>query len=126
MSDYDALLTSEGIVHTLGPSQLMAHNWDSGWVPRRWPLCIRTVSNSTDSAPVELWAPGCQTAPYRRPSCIGAEVGDLSREAVTRMFEGPCHPQGSKQIARVTADSEPHGPSSRSAAPSRDGTIHVG
>ena len=33
ISDYDALLTSEGILHTMGPSQLIAHNWDSGWVP---------------------------------------------------------------------------------------------
>ena len=34
ISDYDALLTSEGIVHTLGPSQLVAHRWDGGWVPQ--------------------------------------------------------------------------------------------
>ena len=33
VADYDALLTSEGIVHTDGPSQQMAHNWGSGWVP---------------------------------------------------------------------------------------------
>ena len=33
ISDYDALLTSEGILHTVGPSQLIAHRWDSGWVP---------------------------------------------------------------------------------------------
>jgi hypothetical protein len=33
MTDYDALLTSEGILHTNGPSQYMAHRWDSGWVP---------------------------------------------------------------------------------------------
>jgi S-formylglutathione hydrolase FrmB len=33
ISDYDALLTSEGIAHTMGPSQLVAHRWDSGWVP---------------------------------------------------------------------------------------------
>ena len=33
ISDYDALLTSEGIAHTTGPSQLVAHRWDSGWVP---------------------------------------------------------------------------------------------
>ena len=33
ISDYDALLTSEGIPHTMGPSQLIAHRWDSGWVP---------------------------------------------------------------------------------------------
>jgi predicted transcriptional regulator len=33
VSDYDALLTSEGIQHTLGPMQPIAHTWDSGWVP---------------------------------------------------------------------------------------------
>ena len=33
VSDYDALLTSEGILHTLGPMQPIAHRWDSGWVP---------------------------------------------------------------------------------------------
>jgi hypothetical protein len=33
VADYDALLTSEGIAHTNGPSQLIAHSWDSGWVP---------------------------------------------------------------------------------------------
>ena len=32
MSDYDALLTSEGIEHTAGTPTLMAHRWDSGWV----------------------------------------------------------------------------------------------
>ena len=33
MSDYDALLTSEGIAHTTETPQSMAHRWDSGWVP---------------------------------------------------------------------------------------------
>jgi len=34
VSDYDALLTSDGIAHTTEtPPQNMAHNWDSGWVP---------------------------------------------------------------------------------------------
>jgi hypothetical protein len=33
ISDYDALLTSEGILHSTGPSVLMNHNWDGGWVP---------------------------------------------------------------------------------------------
>ena len=33
MADYDALLTSEGIVHTTAPEQSIAHRWDSGWVP---------------------------------------------------------------------------------------------
>ncbi len=33
ISDYDALLTSEGILHTDGPSVSVVHRWDSGWVP---------------------------------------------------------------------------------------------
>ncbi len=32
MSDYDTLLTSVGILHTMGPMQPIAHTWDSGWV----------------------------------------------------------------------------------------------
>jgi hypothetical protein len=32
-SDYDALLTSEGIVHTTETPTQMAHEWNSGWVP---------------------------------------------------------------------------------------------
>ena len=30
--DYDALLTSEGIAHTMGTMQPAVHRWDSGWV----------------------------------------------------------------------------------------------
>ena len=33
ISDYDTLLTSEGIAHTTETPQSMAHRWDSGWVP---------------------------------------------------------------------------------------------
>ena len=33
MSDYDALLTAEGMAHTTETPTLMAHRWDSGWVP---------------------------------------------------------------------------------------------
>ena len=33
ISDYDALLTSEGMAHTTETPQNMAHSWDSGWVP---------------------------------------------------------------------------------------------
>ena len=33
MSDYNTLLTSEGIAHTTETPQLMAHRWDSGWLP---------------------------------------------------------------------------------------------
>jgi hypothetical protein len=33
MSKYDALLASAGILHTVGPSALRDHRWDSGWVP---------------------------------------------------------------------------------------------
>jgi hypothetical protein len=33
LSDYDALLTSEGILHTTETPTLMGHRWDTGWVP---------------------------------------------------------------------------------------------
>jgi hypothetical protein len=33
MSDYDTLLTSEGIAHSTETPTLVAHRWDSGWVP---------------------------------------------------------------------------------------------
>ena len=33
VSDYDSLLTSEGIAHTTETPQNMVHRWDSGWVP---------------------------------------------------------------------------------------------
>ena len=33
VSDYDSLLTSEGILHTTETPQNMTHNWYSGWVP---------------------------------------------------------------------------------------------
>jgi hypothetical protein len=33
MSDYDALLTSKGILHSTETPTVMTHRWDSGWVP---------------------------------------------------------------------------------------------
>ncbi len=33
MSDYDALLTAQGIEHTTETPTPMPHRWDSGWVP---------------------------------------------------------------------------------------------
>ena len=33
MTDYDSLLTSEGIAHSTETPTLMAHRWDSGWIP---------------------------------------------------------------------------------------------
>jgi putative esterase len=33
VSDYDALLTSEGIQHATESPTYMAHRWDTGWVP---------------------------------------------------------------------------------------------
>ena len=33
MLHYEALLTSEGVRFTAGPMRLVAHSWDSGWVP---------------------------------------------------------------------------------------------
>jgi hypothetical protein len=33
MTDYGALLTSEGIAHTTETPTSMPHRWNSGWVP---------------------------------------------------------------------------------------------
>ena len=33
ISDFDALLGSEGILHMSETPTLMAHRWDSGWTP---------------------------------------------------------------------------------------------
>ncbi len=33
VSDYDTLLTSEGILHSTETPQSMSHRWDSGWMP---------------------------------------------------------------------------------------------
>ena len=33
IADYDALLTAQGMAHTTGTPQNLAHRWDSGWVP---------------------------------------------------------------------------------------------
>jgi hypothetical protein len=33
MSDYNALLTSNRVLHTTGTAQQLAHSWTSGWVP---------------------------------------------------------------------------------------------
>jgi hypothetical protein len=32
VSDYNLLLSSEGVLHTTETPQLMAHRWDSGWI----------------------------------------------------------------------------------------------
>jgi hypothetical protein len=45
MADYDALLTSEGIAHTTETPTLMAHRWDSGWVP----LALSAMSQDSAS-----------------------------------------------------------------------------
>ncbi|OAF19355.1 hypothetical protein AXW67_36845 [Bradyrhizobium neotropicale] len=34
LSDFDALLTSDGVLHTLGTQTFDAHNWFSGWLSR--------------------------------------------------------------------------------------------
>jgi hypothetical protein len=51
MTDYDALLTQQGIAHTTGTPTSMAHRWDSGWVPRPWPPSNRTTSSSVARPP---------------------------------------------------------------------------
>jgi hypothetical protein len=47
MSDYNTLLTSEGIAHTTETPQLMAHRWDSGWVP----IALAALSQESANLP---------------------------------------------------------------------------
>ena len=49
MSDYDALLNSEGIPHTTEAPTLMAHRWDSGWVPIALAALSQDSQNLTTS-----------------------------------------------------------------------------
>ena len=49
MSDYDALLNSEGIPHTTEVPTLMAHRWDSGWVPIALAALSQDSQNLTTS-----------------------------------------------------------------------------
>ena len=50
MSDYNTLLTSEGIAHTTETPQLMAHRWDSGWLPIAL-AALRQDSTNLPAAP---------------------------------------------------------------------------
>jgi hypothetical protein len=49
MSDYDALLNSEGIQHTTETPTLMPHRWDSGWVPIALAALNQDSQNLTSS-----------------------------------------------------------------------------
>ena len=79
MSDYDALLTSEGILHTTETPTHMAHRWDSGWVPIALAaLYARTARTCPSGQPavVALWyqghGPGAHM--HTRPeNCAGAD-----------------------------------------------------
>src|SRR5262249_7551877 len=44
-SDYDALLTSEGIAHATAPPSSVAHRWDGGWVPGALAVLSQDSSN---------------------------------------------------------------------------------
>jgi hypothetical protein len=50
MSDFDALLTSEGIAHSTETPQSMVHSWDGGWVPIAL-AALRQDSVNLPSAP---------------------------------------------------------------------------
>ena len=51
MEDFDALLTSEGIPHTLGPMQDVVHSWTSGWVPAALAALAQDSANFKGSGP---------------------------------------------------------------------------
>jgi hypothetical protein len=47
IADYDALLTSQGILHMTETPQSMAHRWDSGWVP----IALSALSQESAATP---------------------------------------------------------------------------
>ena len=51
MEDFDALLTSEGIPHTLGPMQDVVHSWTSGWVPAALAALAQDSANIKGTGP---------------------------------------------------------------------------
>ena len=57
VTDYNALLTSQGIAHTIGPGQSMGHRWDAGSVPA---AVAALYQDSLDPALVDITPP---TAP---------------------------------------------------------------
>ena len=71
IADYDALLTSEGIAHTDGPSQLMAHSWDSGWMQEALAALYQDSVQSSGG-----------TSPTGSTYSIGGTVSGLSGTAV--------------------------------------------
>jgi len=60
MSDYDALLTAQGIVHSTETPTLQAHNWDGGWVP----TALAALSQDSGNLPAAV------TAHIKRPTVI--------------------------------------------------------
>jgi hypothetical protein len=57
VANYGARLTADGILHTTGVPQLMAHRWDSGWVP----IALRALSRDATvlAAPHQTTCAGC-------------------------------------------------------------------
>ena len=63
LSDYNLLLSSEGILHTTETPQLMAHRWDSGWVQ----IALSALSQArrrTGGAPL-AWGVALPATPRR-------------------------------------------------------------
>jgi hypothetical protein len=71
VSDFDALLTSHGVLHTLGPPTHDNHNWSSGWlsdaVGGLYGL-VNGLIGAPPSTPPTTRAIACSGA-YRRGSC---------------------------------------------------------
>ncbi len=84
ISDYDALLTSEGILHTMGPSQLITHSGTAAGSRPPWRLCIRTAPNCIDRVPGQPL--GC-ASPIRHGFDQG--LGRSSKAVATADRPGP-------------------------------------
>ena len=59
MSDYDSLLTAEGIQHSTETPQLTAHGWDSGWVP----IALAALSQDSTNLPQNTDPPADPSGP---------------------------------------------------------------
>ncbi len=77
VSNYDSLLTSKGILHTLGQTQSVPHLWTSGWVPN---AARRALSGQPEAACITPTEPRAtlffvSTKTRQRHKSLGCALG---------------------------------------------------
>ncbi len=139
VTDFDALLTAEGIPHTLGPMQDVTHAWTSGWVP------AALTALAQDSAAIGTVGQGSQAISFIAPTsgAVGGSAtlsatGGASGNPVVFTVDsssgtGVCNVSGTNGTAvNYTAagtcviDANQAGNASYAAAPQVSQTIAVG